>query len=1084
MKKAFLYYLGILLIFIFLAGCSLFDTTPDTQPTGTLPTFQTFDTTTPSSSNTSSNSISISSQILYTLSFNSMGGSPVNNMTLAANATVGSTTIATDKPGSQFCGWFSEQELINQIVFPFSMPAQDTMLFACWIPLNSIDLVFSWGFNEMGQLGRGGTYFALGYIPRSIDQYYGLDTDETITMIALGDNHSISLSSNHRVFSSGWNHNAQLGVPNSMYNVRRTPLDITNYFPLQAYEYIEYIASGDNHSFALSNLDFLYCWGNNDFEQLTAQVSSNIVSSPEVIDTNTFLQSQEQIRFIEAGESHTLILTNQNRIYSFGNNQDGQLGVGNAILSTGDPRDMTVVFEPVLSTNDILVQIAAGESHSLALSEKGDIFAWGKNDRGQLGDSTTDNSYHPIKVELPGTLDQSERVIQIAAGGDSSFALTDAGTLLVWGKNETGQLGINSYYDHYLPIEANGFFDMDESDYVTKIVAGKEHAVFLTDNYQVYTAGYQEFAQLGDNYSAHSRTTFQNITDQFNLNTDELVTSIFAGGRHNYALSTTGYTITFDTHGGSQVSSIIELAGNPIQQPNPNPQRTGYSFNGWFTSSTCSTPYIFSTMPNQDITVHACWIQTSTVTIDFDSQGGSAVDSISAIPGTSISKPSPDPVLYGHEFDGWFTDDTCQVAYQFTTMPTQDITLYACWTNITSSGGLFAWGDNWDGDLGNGTMGGYPVLLPSEMTMFVFNSGETIIDVVAGQDHGIALTSEYRVFTWGRNDYGQLGNGLTVDSFIPIDITSQFNLPSTDHVELIFTGHSQNFAVTSEGEIYAWGDNIFGQLGDGTTTNQLTPVLITSQFSLSVGESIIQIQGGVWHSVALTNLGRVFTWGSGGHGQIGNGTFSSTQLTPLDITANFNLDPGDQIIKIESGFLHVIALSNNHEVFGWGNSQYGQVGIGTITNRNTPTSTTSQFELPFGSQVIDIVAGFYHNHAILENGDVVSWGRNDYGNLGLNNMQPFYSTPMSMLSQFNLNPNESIIKIFSNGDHSFAITSENRVFSWGSNFSGELGDGTIINRIKPVEITANFNLPSNKVITKILPGFTHNYALMETNTNP
>ena len=117
--------------------------------------------------------------------------------------------------------------------------------------------------------------------------------------------------------------------------------------------------------------------------------------------------------------------------------------------------------------------------------------------------------------------------------------------------------------------------------------------------------------------------------------------------------------------------------------------------------------------------------------------------------------------------------------------------------------------------------------------------GEIIISISTGEFHSAALTSEGRLFTWGRNAFGQLGDGTTIDKHVPTDITNKFNLATGETITSFSLGFHHSLALTSAGRIFTWGNNSSGQLGDGTTVDKNVPTDITSQFNLVVGESIL-----------------------------------------------------------------------------------------------------------------------------------------------------------------------------------------------------------------------------------------------------
>ncbi len=456
----------------------------------------------------------------------------------------------------------------------------------------------------------------------------------------------------------------------------------------------------------------------------------------------------------------------------------------------------------------------------------------------------------------------------------------------------------------------------------------------------------------------------------------------------------------------------------------------------------------------EELTTQAATNENVSV-ITYMSNGGSSVESLTQIIGALIESPE-DPTKEGWTFVGWYSDAALLTSYIFDIMPVEDITLYAKWT-INQYGITYIIETNGN-ELG-----------------FMLHQEETITQISLGGAHSSAITSEGRLFTWGKNDFGQLGDGTTTDRYIPADITSWFNLVEGETITKITLRFWHSAALTSDGRIFTWGSNSDGELGDGTTTDRYIPTEITSQFNLNEEETITEITLGGYHSSAITTEGRVFTWGWNRYGQLGDGTTTS-RITPTEITSQFNLSVGETITKIALGNYSSSAITTDGRVFTWGDNTEGQLGDGTTTVRYIPTEITSQFNLSVGETITQIILGGFHSSAITSEDRVFTWGRNNSGQLGDGTTTSRY-IPTEITSQFNLNEEEIIRTIYLNGSHSSAITSEDRVFMWGWNAYGQLGDGTMTNRYIPTEVTSQFNFSEEETITQISLGACHSLAI-------
>lgn len=241
---------------------------------------------------------------------------------------------------------------------------------------------------------------------------------------------------------------------------------------------------------------------------------------------------------------------------------------------------------------------------------------------------------------------------------------------------------------------------------------------------------------------------------------------------------------------------------------------------------------------------------------------------------------------------------------------------------LTSKGTALAWGDDTFGTLGDGgtaTVRTKPVAVK-------LPTGTKLTSIRAGCAHDLALTSKGTVLAWGLNKYGQLGDGTTKNRRTPV----QVKLPKGTKVTAISTGCYHSLAITSTGKLYAWGYNSRGQLGDGTTKNRHTPV----QVKLPSGDKASIVAGGCDYSLASTTDG-LFGWGQNDEGQLGNDSTTST-ATPVLVPLLFRGPGPGTITSLFAGCDHSTALFSKGGVLAWGNNNAGQLGTGTTTSSDKP----------------------------------------------------------------------------------------------------------------------------------------------------
>ncbi|WP_314451174.1 hypothetical protein [uncultured Microbacterium sp.] len=221
-----------------------------------------------------------------------------------------------------------------------------------------------------------------------------------------------------------------------------------------------------------------------------------------------------------------------------------------------------------------------------------------------------------------------------------------------------------------------------------------------------------------------------------------------------------------------------------------------------------------------------------------------------------------------------------------------------------------------------------------------------------------ALLSDGTVKAWGDNSYGQLGDGTKVDRSGPTTVTGLVG------VTQIAAGYNTGYALLSDGSVKAWGRNNSGQVGDGTTTDRVTPTPVTG-----LGTGVTQVGGGDFSAFALLSNGTVTAWGSNAYGQLGDGTTMSHSVPAVVPGLS-----GVTQIAVSAGATY--ALLSNGGVMAWGSGGNGQLGDGQSTTRTSPVSVSTL------SSATRIAARYASACALLTNGSVRAWGENAYGQLG------------------------------------------------------------------------------------------------------
>ncbi|HYV91991.1 MAG TPA: T9SS type A sorting domain-containing protein [Chitinophagales bacterium] len=337
---------------------------------------------------------------------------------------------------------------------------------------------------------------------------------------------------------------------------------------------------------------------------------------------------------------------------------------------------------------------------------------------------------------------------------------------------------------------------------------------------------------------------------------------------------------------------------------------------------------------------------------------------------------------------------------------------------ICSDSTIRAWGWNVWGQLGNGSN--------SDSNVPVQVSSLTgIIAIAGGSYHSLALKNDGTVWAWGNNNGGQLGTGTGygTDSNIPVEVSSLTG------VITIAGGSYHSLALKNDGTVWAWGDNLFGDLGDGSSgvyAYSYVPVQVNSL------TGIIAIGAGADYSVALKNDGSVWAWGWDKYGQLGNGDTTDSNV-PVQVSSLTG------ITAISIGWGHSLALKNDGTVWAWGWNQYGQLGNGDTTDSNVPMQVGSL------TGITAIAAGYAHSLAVKNDGTLSAWGANYYGELG-NGTNSDSNIPVQV------NSLTGIAAIATGYYHSLALKNDGTLWAWGANANGQLGNGTNTDSNVPVQV--------------------------------
>ena len=745
-----------------------------------------------------------------------------------------------------------------------------------------------------------------------------------------------------------------------------------------------YLPNG-NHTFTASY--------NGQTESTTVTVNNAETTAEIVLGTSQSnpdydFSSAGEIVQVAAGGTHSAAVTKDGDLYMWGSNGAGQLGV----YSNANSKIPIKVNNSSSTLPEKSVKyVALGGNHSAAITKDGSLYIWGWNNYGQLGDGTTTERYTPIKI--------MDNVASVSLGDYHSAAVTKDGSLYMWGNNSSGQLGDGTTTSRYTPVKI--------MNNVASVSLGSSHSAAITKDGSLYMWGWNHYGQLGDGTTTSYRYTPVKIMDN--------VASVSLGGIHSAAITKDGSLYKW---GGGDKTRPHRVASN-VQSVKLGYSHTtviskdgglytwgsnNYGQLGNGTTINSSNPIkIMNDVVNcagggnhtialkKDGTVYTwgynnCGQLGDGTTTDRTSPGAIQIYDHTNVLTSSGVKHGIIPDNGNYSFGS--TGEIVQVAAGGTHSAA-----------VTKDGDLYMWGSNGAGQLGVYSNAN------SKIPIKVNNSSSTLPEksvkyVALGGNHSAAITKDGSLYIWGWNNYGQLGDGTTTERYTPIKIM--------DNVASVSLGDYHSAAVTKDGSLYMWGNNSSGQLGDGTTTSRYTPVKIMNNVaSVSLGSS---------HSAAITKDGSLYMWGWNHYGQLGDGTTTSYRYTPVKIM--------DNVASVSLGGIHSAAITKDGSLYKWGG------GDKTRPHR-------------VASNVQSVKLGYSHTTVISKDGGLYTWGYNDYGQLG-NGTTTNSSNPIKIMND--------AVDCAGGGNHTIALKKDGTVYTWGYNNCGQLGDGTTTDRTSPVAI--------------------------------
>lgn len=643
-----------------------------------------------------------------------------------------------------------------------------------------------------------------------------------------------------------------------------------------------------------------------------------------------------------------MIQLSNNKYYFWGSNQAGSFG-NNSVVSATSPIEVAFPNKTFCSI------LSSAYSFSIGLTKQGEIWTWGSNSNGYLGDNSVVNKSTPVSIS--GT---KKTFCKISAGAEAGFGIDKYGKIWAWGRGNFGYLGDNTTINKSTPVSIAG-----ANKTFCEISAGNNFAIAKDYSGVLWAWGYNGFGAVGNPVLTQSKLTPVTITGATKT------FCFFAAGQ--------GFAIALDNYGKIWGWGDSYFSGQTSRQ---------YS------------PIIISGQLKT-----FCKIAAGT-------SNGLAIDKNGKLWGWGATSGG----LLGPEYaDG---------SYIASPVSIKGVNKTFC--NIFLSGGLACAVDKnnrlwvW----GSGITGGsyYPtyITIPSKI-----KGAKKTFCSLAAQGQGwtsFAIDKNNTTWGWGWNSQGSLGINQLGSRLTPVLISG-----SSKTFKYIIDGQWNCVGLDSNGGIWSWGAGSYGALGiSPQPLSVLTPTKISG-----VTKTFCRIAGdGISMYLALDNTGLLWGWGRNSRGSIGNNS-AVCKLTPVSVCGNRKT-----FCKISSGNSHSIAIDNYGQVWAWGYNAAGQLGNNSILDRSTPISIVGQRKT-----FCEIAGGSNFSLGIDYKGQIWAWGYNQNGSLGINSSVLFCQlTPVAISGA-----SKTFCKISigaSGGQTVAALDQYGKIWTWGNNTVGLLGNGT------------------------------------------
>lgn len=927
------------------------------------------------------------------------------------------------------------------------------------LAVKSDGTVWAWGRNNEGELGQGTTSTTPQRTPIQVP---GLPAG-VVTRVAAGQFFSLLLRDG-TVRAWGYNGSGQLGQ-NDL-TQRTSPTVVAGLSSIDS------LSGGQDHVLALRSDGQVFAWGRNNFGQVGDGTSgTNRLTPVQLLECPPVVS-------ISAGYNHSLAISETGVIYAWGQQSSGQVGDGTTATSRVSP--------VALDAPTDVAAIDAGQIHSLAISRDGSVWAWGSNLSGRLGDGTTQNRLAPVKIADAGfawwvgaptftpppaisPVDVTVTITSPTAGARLRYTIdgsepTDGTTQPSVLLSASATLKAKAFKDGQPPSSTtSAFYELKVASplilpnsgsfttpqtvtitttstgvslrYTTDGSAPTPTSTLYTAPFAIGTTSTVNATGFKTGWTATAGTA---KTYTFNYGTATAPTVNPATGTYTDSVTVTmsaqaGATVRYTTDGSTPTASSTAYTAPVVLTSTTT--ITAKAFHPDYTTSAATsriytislsgpvlTPGAGTYAIGQSVTLSAA----AGTTIRYTFNGVDPTTTDTGVPSGTAVRLVASSTFRAKAFRTGATTSATTIAAYTVTGSVPNVAVDGGLEHSLAklpTGGLWTWGSNLSGQLGDGTT--TESLVPK-----LLSTPTNVSQAAAGFRHTLSVDAS-TARSWGGNTYGELGYATA--SSVPLPVSS---LSAT--VVQVAAGQYLSLAVLADTNVWAWGRNNNGQLGQNTTNTvaNSTPVHVKDPPGTGFLTGATAVAAGYLHSVALKSDGSVYAWGSNTYGQVGQTSGTTQKTLPIQVTGF----PAT-VVAIAAGDYHTLALLSNGSVYGWGQNLSGQLGNGVTSSFNNVPVRCGTL-----TGVRAIAAGGSHSLVALNDGSLFGFGSNSNGQLGVAGAGANSSSPLR------IDALSGIVSVGAGGSHSLAVDIDGQIWSFGRNAEGQLGDGTKIARSTPIRV--------------------------------